>query len=171
MAERSDGFIESDEMIRRKQSRSSQGVFFLSSLTCVLTLSPGMRLWEWKSQIWSDGERKVFNSLLTNEEKQARSSLLTVKSDGIISGINSVQVSLFINSIVFCNIVIADWFIGYFACSIIGFRTRTVLSAGKYSAAAWAACSADRVIYTTMLNIESSRVQNDLLHFRCRSGL
>ena len=70
----------------------------------------------------------------------------TVKSGGMISGMRSIQVSFDISSIVFCNIAMADWFIGYLACSMIGLSTRMVLSAGKCSAAACAACSAERVI-------------------------
>lgn len=42
--------------------------------------------------------------MIMNENK----NLLTIKSGGIISGINSIHVSLLMNSIVFCNIAIAD---------------------------------------------------------------
>lgn len=110
-----------------------------------LTLAPRTRSWAFESQAFSRGRYTV--KIQRHEKKnKTQDKLFTVSNDGTISGINSIQMSFGMNSMVFWSIEMADWFIGYFACSMIGLSTLTVCSAGRYSAAAWAACSAERVI-------------------------
>jgi len=74
-----------------------------SNIPHALTLDVAERLWELASHtlIYIFFEIKITTTTTMSFQ-------LTVRSGGIISGMSSKQRSLFINSIAFCNMFIAD---------------------------------------------------------------
>ena len=77
------------------------------SLSCTYTFSNGECM---RMKVPYLGKRRLENMSDSFHwiEREEKRGWLTVRSGGIISGMSSVQLSLLMNSIVFCSMAMAD---------------------------------------------------------------